>query len=92
MLDESKTKIFGLNRVDFNKTIYITEGPIDSFYIDNAIAMAGADVDWDVIRNKEVVFVYDNEQRNKEIINRMEKAIEKGYEIVICQTIYKKRI
>ena len=83
MLDESKTKIFGLNRVDFNKTIYITEGPIDSFYIDNAIAMAGADVDWDVIRDKEVVFVYDNEQRNKEIINRMEKAIEKGYEIVI---------
>ena len=42
MLDESKTKIFGLNRVDYNKTVYITEGPIDSFYIDNAIAMAGA--------------------------------------------------
>ena len=54
MLDESKTKIFGLNRVDFNKTIYITEGPIDSFYIDNAIAMAGADVDWDVFVTKKL--------------------------------------
>ena len=83
MLDESKTKIFGLDRVDFDKTIYITEGPIDSFYIDNAIAMAGADVDWEILRNKEVVFVYDNEQRNKEIINRMTKAIDKGFEIVI---------
>jgi len=83
MLDESKTKIFGLNRVNFNKTIYITEGPFDSFYIDNAIAMAGADVDWDVIRNKEVVFVYDNEKRNKEIVDRMHNAIDKGYEIVI---------
>ena len=83
MLDESKIKVFGLNRVDFKKTIYITEGPFDSFYIDNAIAMAGADVDWELLREKEVVFVYDNERRNKEIINRMEKAIEKGYEIVI---------
>ena len=83
MLDESKIKVFGLNRVDFKKTIYITEGPFDSFYIDNAIAMAGADVDWELLRDKEVVFVYDNERRNKEIINRMEKAIEKGYEIVI---------
>ena len=83
MLDESKIKVFGLNRVDFKKTVYITEGPFDSFYIDNAIAMAGADVDWEILRDKEVVFVYDNERRNREIINRMEKAIDKGYEIVI---------
>ena len=83
MLDESKTKIFGLNRVDFNKTIYITEGPFDSLYIDNAIAMAGADVDWELLQDKEVVFVYDNEQRNKEIVARMQKVIDRGYEIVI---------
>jgi len=83
MLDENKTKVFGLNRVNLKKTIYITEGPFDSFYIDNAIAMAGADVDWELLRDKEVVFVYDNERRNKEIISRMEKAIDKGYEIVI---------
>ena len=83
MLDESKIKVFGLDRLDFNKTIYITEGPIDSLYIDNAIAMAGADVDWDLLSGKEVVFVYDNEQRNKEIVNRMDKAIDRGYEIVI---------
>lgn len=83
MLDESKIKVFGLNKVDFNKTIYITEGPIDSLYIDNAIAMAGADVDWDLLTDREVVFVYDNEKRNKEIVKRMEKAIDKGYEIVI---------
>ena len=83
MLDESRIKVFGLNRVDFDKTVYITEGPIDSLYIDNAIAMAGADVDWSLLSNREAVFVFDNEQRNKEIITRMEKVIEKGYEIVI---------
>ena len=83
MLDESRIKVFGLDRVDFKKTVYITEGPIDSLYIDNAIAMAGADVDWNLLSDAEVVFVYDNEKRNKEIISRMEKAIDKGYEIVI---------
>ena len=83
MLDESRIKVFGLNRVDFDKTVYITEGPIDSLYIDNAIAMAGADVDWSLLSNKEAVFVFDNEKRNKEIVTRMEKAIDKGYEIVI---------
>jgi hypothetical protein len=83
MLDENRSKVFGLDRVDFNKTVYITEGPFDSLYIDNAIAMAGADIDWNLLEGKEAVFVYDNECRNAEIVNRMTKAINKGYEIVI---------
>jgi len=83
MLDEDRTKVFGLDRVDFNKTIYITEGPFDSFYIDNAIAMAGADIDWDLLKDRDVVFVFDNEKRNSEIVNRMVKVIDRGHEVVI---------
>jgi len=86
MLDEDRTKIYGLNRVDFNKTVYITEGPFDSLYIDNAIAMAGADVEWSLLNGKEAVFVYDNEPRNKQIIDRISKAIDKGFEVVIWPT------
>ena len=83
MLDEDRTKVFGLDRVNFNKTIYITEGPFDSFYIDNAIAMAGADIDWDLLKDRDVVFVFDNEKRNSEIVNRMVKVIDRGHEVVI---------
>ncbi len=83
MLDENRSKVFGLDRVNFNKTVYITEGPFDSLYIDNAIAMAGADIDWNLLEGKDVVFVFDNEKRNAEIVNRMKKAIDKGYEVVI---------
>lgn len=83
MLDESRTKVYGLNRLNLDKTIYITEGPFDSLYIDNAIAMAGADVDWDFLQGKEVVFVYDNEKRSREIVNRMSTVIDRGFEIVI---------
>ena len=83
MLDDSRTKVFGLDRVDFKKTVYITEGPFDSLFIDNAIAMAGADIDWKLIDNKDAVFVFDNEKRNPEIVKRMAKVIDKGYEVVI---------
>ena len=86
MLDDSRTKVFGLDRVDFKKTVYITEGPFDSLFIDNAIAMAGADIDWKLIDNKDAVFVFDNERRNPEIIKRMSKVIDKGYEVVIWPT------
>jgi len=83
MLDEDRSKVFGLNKVDFNKTVYVTEGPFDSLFIDNAIAMAGADIDWDLLNGKDVVFVFDNEKRNKEIVDRMMRAIQKGYDAVI---------
>ena len=86
MLDDSRTKVFGLDRVDFKKTVYITEGPFDSLFIDNAIAMAGADIDWKLIDNKDAVFVFDNERRNPEIIKRMAQVIDKGYEVVIWPT------
>ena len=91
MLDEDRSKVFGLNTVDFNKTVYVTEGPFDSLFIDNAIAMAGADIDWDLLDGKDVVFVFDNEKRNKEIVDRMSRAIQKGHEAVIWPTNLKEK-
>ena len=46
VLDENQPKIFGLNNVDLNKKVYIVEGPFDSMFIENAIAMVGSDVDY----------------------------------------------
>jgi transcription elongation factor Elf1 len=83
ILNPSKPKLFGLESVDKTKNIYITEGPIDSMFLENAVAMAGSDVsDISCLGNK-VVFVYDNEPRNKEIINKIDKVIEKGYNVVV---------
>ncbi|NBW58622.1 DNA primase, partial [bacterium] len=86
MLDDTKPKVFGLDSVDMTKRFYITEGPIDSLFLPNAIAMAGADlnISWiDKNNRKNAVFVYDNEPRNKDIIKRMEKVIELGHNICI---------
>lgn len=80
MLDEDAPKIYGLNRVDWSKPVIIVEGPIDSMFLDNAVAMAGADV---ARLDADVVYCYDNEPRSREIVRRMEKSIEEGNEIVI---------
>lgn len=81
MFDEDKPKIFGLDTVNFDKTVFVLEGPIDSMFIDNSIAMAGADLT--IAIAKDMTFIYDNEPRNAQIIKRMESAIEKDYNIVI---------
>jgi hypothetical protein len=86
ILNEHAPKIYGLDNVDWNKTVYITEGPIDSMFIDNAIAMVGADIDkMFLLSNFDVDFVvvYDNEKRNKQIVERMEKAVNLKLPIVI---------
>ena len=82
---ENAPKIFGLNTWDEKKTTYIVEGPIDSLFVENSVAMAGADLSayMKVFENTDVVFIYDNEKRNKEIIKKMERIISDNYKIVI---------
>lgn len=84
IFNDEVPKIYGLDTVDWSKTIYLVEGPIDSMFLDNAIAMMGASLDADdLFRGKEVVYVYDNEPRNKDIVKLMEKVIQRGYPTVI---------
>ena len=86
ILDEYQPKIYGLDRIDWNKTVYVVEGPFDSMFIDNSIAMVGADIDkMFFVTNFETnfVMVYDNEKRNKEMTARLEKSIEMKFPVVI---------
>jgi transcription elongation factor Elf1 len=86
ILNEEYLKIYGLDFIDWNKNVYILEGPFDSMFIPNSIAMVGADVDLSTIINKkdiDFIFIYDNEKRKKEIVDRMEKIINQGHSIVI---------
>lgn len=81
---EERPKIFGLDKINFNEPYYIVEGAIDSFFLENAVAMAGAEGNTNGVKNPErAVFVFDAEPRNKEIHKRMEKVIKSGYKICI---------
>lgn len=86
ILDESKPKIFGLDKVDETKTMYVVEGPLDSLFLPNGIASAGSDLTANLHRitddKSKFVVIYDNEPRNKEIVKKIEKAINQGY--IVC--------
>ena len=75
-------KVYGMDRINLDETVYVVEGPIDSMFLDNAIAMAGADMTFDIDKKKSVVLL-DNEKRNKDITRRMANLIKDGYKICI---------
>ena len=77
-------KIFGLDKVNFDKPYVVAEGAIDSLFLNNAIAMAGADGNVSGLKNLEnATFVFDAVPRNLEIIKRMEKLMRKGCKVCI---------
>ena len=81
-LDENKQKVYGLNTVNLQEHIHIVEGPIDSMFVKNCLAAAGADLTLKV-EPSNVTYIFDNEPRNKEIIKRMYDVIEKDYNLVV---------
>ena len=83
MINDDAPKIYGLDSIRGGAPVYITEGPFDSTFISNSIAMCGADGDvgkWGV---SNPVWVYDNEPRSKEITSRISKTIAEGGSVVI---------
>ena len=83
MLDEDKPKIFGQDRINYEEPVYIVEGPFDSTFIKNSVAMAGSDVDIRTYNWSDHIWVYDNEPRNREIVARISKSIDRGDKVVI---------
>lgn len=83
--DPNTPKIYGLDTVDLSRKVYTFEGPIDSMFIDNAIATAGGDLEaaTAVISKRQNVIVYDNEPRSIHTIKKLEKAVEHGYNVCI---------
>jgi len=90
MLDENRPKIYGLNKINQSTTVYITEGPFDSLFVENGVAMCGADVDVSSY-NWDVVYIFDNEPRNKQICDRISKTIDRGDKVVVWPTNLKEK-
>ena len=77
---QERDKIFGLDKIDKREEVLVVEGPLDSLFLDNCIAVAGADVP-----NLDCDFtvVFDNEPRNKELLKQVEKTINRGHKICL---------
>lgn len=92
-VDETQEKIFGLERVDYSKPILITEGPIDSLFLPNAIAVSGSSFDTPTIRQilTNATIISDNEPRHKDIVKILEKNINSGYNVCMFPETVKEK-
>ena len=91
MLDEEQPKIFGQDRINTDESIYIVEGPFDSTFIKNSVAMAGSDADIRSFNWSDHIWIFDNEPRNREIVARISKVIDRGDKVVIWPTTIKEK-
>ena len=83
MINDEGPKIYGLDNIRRDIPVFVTEGPFDSTFISNSIAMCGADADvrrWGI---DDPIWVYDNEPRNNEIVKRISDTINRGEKVVI---------
>ena len=83
MLDEDKPKIFGQDRINYDESVYVVEGPFDSTFIQNSVAMAGSDLDLRTCGWSNYIWVYDNEPRNREIVSRISKSVDRGDKVIV---------
>jgi hypothetical protein len=86
-LNDANDLLFGMDLLDDTKKIYVTEGPIDSMFLDNAIATCTSISRFDILQSiapvTQFILVYDNEKRNSSTVKFMTKALELGFKIVI---------
>lgn len=84
-IDKDNYKVYGMDRIDKEKMITVVEGPIDSMFLENSVATADSNLPAAsrLFEKSNIVLVYDNEPRNKDIVRQMEKSIEEHYNVVI---------
>jgi hypothetical protein len=84
-LDKDNFKLFGMDRVNTEQPIYVTEGPIDSLFLENAVATADSNLSaaGKIYDKSQIVLIYDNEPRNKDIVRQIDKVIDEHFQVVI---------
>lgn len=92
-IDEDADKIYGLDSVDTTKKVYVVEGPIDSMFLNNAVATADANLSHAGALFDDVTLIFDNEPRNKELVQQIKNALDKDFPICLFpDTIHSKDI
>ena len=91
MLDDNVPKIYGLDEINKDLPVYVVEGPFDSTFVNNSVALCGSDGDVSCLEGSDLIFVYDNEPRNREIVGRIEKCIERGERVIIWPSNIKEK-
>jgi transcription elongation factor Elf1 len=78
-------KVFGLHRLRKEDRTYVVEGQFDSYFLPNCLASGDSNLGGvaGIFPELDIVLVYDNEPRNRDIVKQIEKSVDKGYKICL---------
>ncbi len=78
---------FGIMNVDFSKSVTIFEGPIDSFFVKNSIAITGVDKPTDMFDDISTIrYLFDNDAPGRK---SMEYKLKKKKKVFMWNQIHK---
>jgi hypothetical protein len=81
---DDASRVFGLDTVDPKKPVYVLEGPLDSLFFDNAIAVGSASLLVPELRDfSKVVLVPDNQPRNAEVVKSIKRMVDSGLPVCL---------
>jgi len=81
-------KVFGIHHLVPNQKVYITEGQFDSMFLPNAVASGDANLRGmaeylKTLGHHNLVLVFDNQPRNKDVVREVGYAIEENRAVVL---------
>lgn len=84
-MDDDFQKIYGLDRVDLTKRIYVVEGIIDSMFLQNSIAVMDASLHKirSILGDYDYILIPDRDIRNREVMKNVAKMIEMKYNVCL---------
>ena len=81
---DNASRVYGLDTVDETKRVYVFEGPIDSLFIKNSIAVGSASLLVPELSvYNEYVLVPDNQPRNPEVCKQIKKMVDSGAKVCL---------
>ena len=92
-IDEDRPMVYNLAKIDITKNVYVTEGPLDSLFLPNAVAAGSSDLNsiTQSIPKDKLILVFDNEPRNAEIVKIIGKAVDSDFKMVIWPSSIKEK-
>lgn len=94
-VEEDGIKVWGLDRIDWNKPVYICEGPFDAMFVDNCIAVAGVSI-LSIVpmveskAKKGTVLIFDKDYVvNKDVYTQLCTAVKQQYSVVMYDQFFK---
>lgn len=92
-IKEESPMLFNMQSIDKTQKIYVTEGPIDSLFLPNSVAVGSANLKYagNHLPKESLVLVYDNEPRNKNVMHELRSAITEGFSVCIWPKTYREK-